>query len=142
MPLPITQPSARSTHKVIQLPAGAAVGDHAAKTEKGFFASELAHWLADLEQRRREGAYYLNLLVWFESGFSNSKQLASLPHLLKSILPALQQLIQECLSLPDLGQMEDIKSLQQQYFRFCDHFDQIKLLLLKEIDLGYRLFIY
>jgi hypothetical protein len=141
MPSPASQSAATNKHRVIQLQPEMTVQDHSSAASDRYFAAELAHWLSDLKSRKEEGEHYLNWFSCLEPEISDTAYSSALSRLLGG-LPALQRLIHEQMDRPDYPRIEGIQSLQQQFFRFCDHFDQIRLLMLKEMNWWRGLSIY
>jgi len=143
MPLPTTsQPTeARPNRLVHLLPKTEEKKDFATHLLE-FLQQELKHWRADLEDRKKEGEYYLELLAWREPDSSNAKPDQTFLCLVCEEIPALVKLIKDSFIQQDDPNMDKLLSIQRTYFRFCERFDRIKLELVKGMNWEAGLKIY
>lgn len=107
-----------------------------------FLQQELKHWRTDLDDRKKEGEYYLELLAWREPDSTEAKPDQTFLCLVCEEIPALIKLIKNLFAQQEELNMDKLLSIQRAYLRFCERFDRIKLELVKGMNWEAGLKIY
>lgn len=134
MPLPPTQPIEARQQRIVRMLPNVADNKNLAAPLIAFIQQELTHWQADLEERQREGEYYLERLDWLETEDTEAGSLKIFLRLVRKEISSLCRLIEQQSGQLRDPDMEQLLSIQQAYLHFCEHYDRIKMEVLEGMD--------
>lgn len=107
-----------------------------------FVFREFMHWKKDLQNRKKQGKYYLDLLSYLELSAAEPTKSSAFIQLLHFEIPALYSTIEKWNSASSDLNIEVIRSVQKNYFQLCKRYDRIKRQALGPLETGRRFEIY
>lgn len=107
-----------------------------------FVFREFMYWKRDLQNRKKEGKYYQDLLYWLELNTADSPQSSAFMKILHFEIPNLNVAIEKWNSNSGDFNMKVIQSMQKNYYQLCKRYDQIKMMVLDQLVAGQRFEIY
>lgn len=107
-----------------------------------FLQRELSHWDADLQDRQKEGEYYLQWQEMVESGKNEEGDAHVFAEMVQQEIPALIRRVRSQTANLDDSDIDQLFSTQQTYLQLCKRFDRIKLEIMEKMEWGSGLEIY
>lgn len=137
MPLPTPPTTELRSERIVQMLPKTNEPTDSTKSYLEFLQRDLKFWLADLQQKKTEGSYYLEWLSWLEPPIYSESSALLFRELLLHDLPALTQRIDD--KINTLGEAPNLKSLlalQKAYQAVCERYDHLRMGLLSKIEIG------
>jgi deoxyadenosine/deoxycytidine kinase len=143
MPLP-PSPSTEVRHeRIVKLLRKTSDDTDQLRSYTEFLQQEMEFWSADLQHKQQEGSYYLDWLSWVDLPLTQDHDPGVFRKLVTQDLPALKRRIEERAGTTENeSNFNGLLSLQKAYQGFCERFDQFKLSLLGQVEMGGNFIIF